>query len=325
MLITLMGYTQWHTHWYSWNRFCHVFKTLGFDVEWTSSPQPSSQQRLWICWRKPSAEDLYASGIVKQDDIVFQKLHPFSDETTTSYESDALSFLKAWHWPVYLSLERMVEEGKRVYGFGCATRVSGFPEKERIVQKLQGRIFWIPYGSVHFSLEEIQSSSPVMDSFEYDTGFVGSRWGRPGMGNLDSMEAYLDPLATRTSSAISGLIGSNYVSELELKSILKHSRLCPIVHAPFWKAEQGIQDRFWTVFTAGRFGVTDNEGIYRFFGEDEVVVGLSPDEYLEKSLYYLKHVDKQLPFVLSAQRRIKSEYNLYFTWGNILKLLKLTD
>ena len=46
---------------------------------------------------------------------------------------------------------------------------------------------------------------------------------------------------------------------------------------------RGVQDRFWSVFTSGRFGVSDTEGVYEFFNEDEVVVCTDPNEYYLKT------------------------------------------
>lgn len=328
MQVTLLGYTKWHTHWYSWNRLAHVFSTLGFQVEWTSSPVSGSQNRIWICWREPNAETLLDSNLVRPGDVIFQKLHPFETEDDVSYGENLQEFFRDWHWPVYRSLERMVDNGSYVFGFGCHTRIDGFTEKARIVNKLRDRIFWMPYGPVHYSLQELQHATPVLDGFEYDLGYVGSRWGRSGMGNLDTMARYLDPLSGLLSLShrkvcIAGGIGSKYVTEDEQKIILRKSRLCPIVHAPFWQMEQGVQDRFWMVFASGRFGVVDNEGVYEYFRPSEVVYAASPGEYLELSLYYLRNVDKQTPFIERVQERIKKQYNLYVSWRNALNALRL--
>ena len=77
-------------------------------------------------------------------------------------------------------------------------------------------------------------------------------------------------------------------------------------------------DRFWTVFTTGRFGVVDTKGVYKFFNEDEVILSEDPEEYLDLSKYYIKNVDKQIPYIQKIQKRIKEEYNWYTSWGNIL-------
>ncbi len=69
----------------------------------------------------------------------------------------------------------------------------------------------------------------------------------------------------------------------------------------------------------GRFGVADSLGAYDFYNEDEVVVATSAEEYIELSEYYIKNVDKQLPFIEKIQKRIREEYNWYHTWKNILE------
>ena len=91
--------------------------------------------------------------------------------------------------------------------------------------------------------------------------------------------------------------------------IIKSSNLCPIINAPSWRSEKGVQDRFWTVFGSGRFGVVDTEGVYDFFDPKEVVCETDPNEYVQKSLYYMNNIDKQIPFIEKVQKRIKEEYN----------------
>ncbi len=324
-LITLVGYTEWwHTNRYSWSAFAAIFRHLGFDVEWTSAPAPSSRHRLWICWRRPSAEALVNSGLTVRGDIVLQKLHAFEDETEIDYGDDPEAFFRTWHWPVYASIERLLEAGVEVYGFGCKTSFAEFPEKARIVRKLGPRIFWIPYGSAHVWPDDLARMRPVMDEFCYDIGYVGSRWGRPGMGNLEAMERFLDPLLVGRTQVVAGNFGSDLgqVDEIVHRSILTKSKLCPIVHAPFWRAERGIQDRFWTVFSFGRFGVVDNEGVYDFFDRGEVVCAPEAGEYVERSLYFLTHPEKQRSYIERIQARIAAEYNLVNSWKRILTSLR---
>ena len=45
----------------------------------------------------------------------------------------------------------------------------------------------------------------------------------------------------------------------------------------------------------------------------------SAEEYIELSEYYIKNVDKQLPFIEKIQKRIREEYNWYHTWKHILE------
>ena len=89
-----------------------------------------------------------------------------------------------------------------------------------------------------------------------------------------------------------------------------------------WNIEGGVQDRFWSVFASGRFGVVDNDGVYEFFNEDEVVCETSAENYIEKSNYFIKNPEKQLPYIEKILSRIKSEYNWYHTWHTILKNIK---
>ena len=116
--------------------------------------------------------------------------------------------------------------------------------------------------------------------------------------------------------------GSPRVNNLDHKKILKQSKICPIINSDSWKAMRGIQDRFWSVFSSGRFGVCDSEGPYEFFKEDEVVVETNPQEYVSKSIFYLKNPEKQEKYILKVLDRIKKEYNYYVTWNKILKQLE---
>ena len=80
-----------------------------------------------------------------------------------------------------------------------------------------------------------------------------------------------------------------------------------------------IRKRFWTVFAAGRFGVVDTEGVYDFFSKNDVVCETDPNEYVEKSLYYMKNPEKQIPYIEKIQQRIKTEYNWNHTFKNIFE------
>ncbi|MCB1694312.1 MAG: glycosyltransferase, partial [Pseudomonadales bacterium] len=167
---------------------------------------------------------------------------------------------------------------------------------------------------------EIQKARPILEGFRYDIGYVGSRWGTANRGNVREWEAYLDPLIRRAGkTAIAGPgtpIGP--VSVARHVRILKRSALCPIIHAASWKVEKGVMDRFWTVFSLGRFGVADNEGVLEFFGEDEVEIATDPETWVDKSAYYMKHVDKQRPYIERVLGRIKTEYNQRAVWQAIM-------
>ena len=133
------------------------------------------------------------------------------------------------------------------------------------------RIFWIPWGTMTVPYEQIISAQPITDGFKYDIGFVGSRWGTAYRGNILEWDNYLAPLIDQYDACIAGK--GTKIGVVDVKhhiDILQKSRLCPIIHAASWKTEQGIMDRFWTVFSVGRFGICDNEGILKFYDRDEV-------------------------------------------------------
>jgi len=323
--VTLLGYTDpWNTCSYPWRMFLRVIRDLGYPCEWREASQlqrDADRPRIFICWNEPDSARLVESGLVRKDDILLQKLTSLGkgcDEV--NWGRDPLGFFQSWTWPLYRMVEQIHDSGINIYAFGCRTNTELFPEKHRIATKLRERIFWIPWGSSLFSWDEIQSAHPVMDGFNHDIGFVGSRWGVPGRGNIDAWEEYMAPLLKNHQAALAGAgnpLGP--VDDEKHKTILRGSRLCPILNAPSWRAERGVQDRFWTVFSAGRFGVVDSLGIYDFFDPDEVVCETDPGEYAEKSLYYLEHVEAQLPYIEKVQRKIREQYNYYTTWSSILQ------
>ena len=330
-VIYLLGYTKphQHTNWYPWLRFEKVLKHLGYDVRWVEKEDIGNEKnRIFISWCEPDLVWLINEGIYKPGDVILQKLTALgnydSNVTWGNTWDECEEWCKTWRWTPYKLVEDALDAGVNIYSFGCKTRYEEFPEKKRIVNKLEkeNRIFWVPWGSSLYDWDEIQNAKPVMD-FKADLGFVGSIWGKKGRGNIDSVEQFLQPLNTGKYTWNLAGMGTQRgpVEDNEHKKILTSSKLCPIINALSWKVEHGIQDRFWSVFTAGRFGVADSPGVLDFFNEDEVVWSRHADEYKELSEYYIKNVDKQLPFIQKIQKRIKTEYNWYNTWDNIIKKL----
>ena len=326
-IVTLLGYTDpKHTNWYPWKKFYEVFKELNYKAEWTelrnlnSTPQ---KRRIYICWNEPNTKELVEKEIINEDDILLQKLTSLGKgHNNISWGTDPLAFFKQWDWPIYRMVEDLYDDGINIYAFGAMTNTELFPEKHRICQELKERIFWIPWGSSLYTWREIQKARPIMSGFKYDIGFIGSKWGVVGRGNIDSFSDFIEPLLKGRKCCLAGKgnpLGP--VNDYKHKKILRRSKLCPVVNATSWRVERGVQDRFWTVFTTGRFGVVDTEGIYYFFDKDEVVCEADPQEYIEKSLYYLHNIEKQLPFIEKVQRRIKKQYNYYNTWDRILKAI----
>ena len=88
--------------------------------------------------------------------------------------------------------------------------------------------------------------------------------------------------------------------------ILQKSKICPIIHAPSWQAERGIQDRFYTVFISGRFGICDNLGAIDIFGEEiKEICTEDPEKYYKKSIYFLEHPEEQVKYIEIIQKQIK--------------------
>lgn len=340
-IVTLLGYTNSqtkHTNWFPWNRFLDVYRTMGYKAEWCeldslkqriseANPTP----RIFICWNDPTCVELAQSGVLHKSDVIIQKLTSLGKGMNqVNWGDNPKEFFKTWNWPLYQTVEKLLESGFNIYAFGCKTRnTQDFPEKDRIVKKLEklNRVFWINWGSTAFNYQEIQNCQPTpTDQFEYDIGYVGSKWGRAGRGNLDQWEKFIQPVLNQDLKT--GFYGAGFpkgmISDQDAKETLRKSKICPILHAPSWVAEEGIQDRFYTVFTAGRFGVVDNPGIYEFFDKDEVVCETDPVKYQELTKYYMEHPEEQVPFIKKVQHKIRTKYNLYTQWDNILTQI-LTD
>jgi len=334
--IVLLGYKGvWgnsrHTNWYPWNRFEDAFKTLNYEVKWMSFGDfvkwdDRSTRRIFICWNDPTSIELIKSKCVTKDDIILQKLTSLGKGMNdVNWGNDPKTYFKDWSWPLYKTVEHLYDLGFNIYGFGCKTITEPFPEKDRICKKLKDRIFWITWGSTVYNQQEVKDCKPIMDNFKYDVGYVGSKWGKAGRGNTDQWGKFIEPLLTDKVVSLWGSGLQGQISDEKTKVILSESKLCPIIHAPSWVAERGIQDRFYTVFTTGRFGVVDNEGVYDLFDTDEVVCEVDPEKYVEKSLYYMDNVKEQFPYIEKIQKKIKEKYNFYDMWENIIENVKKVE
>lgn len=334
MKVYLLGYQPkyfWrkkHTNFWPWDYLTSTFKILGLDARHFNANKVNwKEPAIFICWNDPDSIELIEKYSPHKDSIIIQKLTSFdtSKESQREWTVDPLTFFKEWHWPQYQKLDYLKKSGYNYYAFGAQSDIDTFPIKKEIVERHKDRIFWIPWGTMTVPYEEImKKSSPIAGGFEYDLGFVGSKWGTKYRGNILTWESHLQPLIDSVDNSMLAGRGTKKgaVSVSEHIDILKKSKICPIIHAPSWLVEKGIMDRFWTVFSIGRFGVCDNLGIYDFFDEDEVVVATSPEEYLDKSLFYMKNVEKQIPYIEKALKRIKAEYNQVEVWRSIFQKIE---
>ena len=331
----MLGYTKVksdgsrHTNWFPWNRFVDVFKTIGYTCEWTELQmlQRSNEKRLFITWNEPTSLELYQSGKVRPADIVFQKLTSLGKGMNdVNWTNHAHQWNKDWHWPIYKTVEYLYDMGLNIYGFGCKTQYEEYPEKKRICEKLKDRIFWITWGGTPFDWNQIKQARPIMNNITNDIAFVGSKWGKVGRGNVDAWNKYLAPLEKcKYQFHRYGGIGNKMVSDNDMINILQKTKICPIIHAPSWQAERGIQDRFYTVFLSGRFGICDNLGAVDIMGEEiKEICTEDPEEYYKKSLYYLEHPEKQFRFIQMIQKKIKTTFNFYRQWERVCNSNKIT-
>lgn len=329
-VVTLLGYSRVaddgarHTNWFPWNRFRDAIETIGYACEWceVDDLKRGDEDRIFVTWNEPTSLDLFHAGQIREGDIVLQKLTSLGKGMEkVDWTADARAWSMEWEWPIYRTVEYLSDIGMPVYAFGCRTDPTLFPEKRRIVERLADRIFWIPWGGTPFSWEEVLAAEPKMDDLAEDVVFVGSKWGRVGRGNVDAWERYLAPFERSKKVVFTkyGGIDEKIVSDEKMVALLRKGRICPIVHAPSWQAEHGVQDRFYTVFLSGRFGICDNLGAVDLFGKDIANICTEvPEDYFDKSLHFLKNVDEQLEFITYVQDRIKKDFNFYVTWLNIL-------
>jgi hypothetical protein len=329
MDVVLVGYQprlfrKKHTNFWPWNYLTGTFRKLGYQT-WhlNANKIDHSKPHIYICWNEPDTIHLFNKYNIHKDSVLVQKLTSFDgspESVGKEWTDNPMKFFQEWHWPQYKKLDQLSNSGYRFYAFGAKTDVDSFPMKKKIVDKYKDRIFWIPWGTMTVSNDEIMNAKPVMDGFKYDLGFVGSRWGTMYRGNILEWDNWLQPLVDKAKTSVIAGRGTKLgpVSVAEHIDILKSSRLCPIIHAASWKVEKGIMDRFWTVFSLGRFGVIDNAGILDFYNEDEIVLATEKEDYIEKSLYYMNNVEKQKSYIEKALKRIQQEYNQYIVWKNIL-------
>jgi len=335
MNIYFTGYTKKlfrkpHTNFWPWQYMVKSINEIGYNAFHVKmSKIDFSKPHIFICWNAPDSIELIEKYKPHKDSIIIQKLTALDlSPESLAWEADNTNFydqLVTWSWPQYKKLEYLEKSGYKFFAFGAKTEVDAFPEKKKIVDKYNDKIFWIPWGTMTVPYNEIQSAKPIVSGFKYDVGYVGSRWGTYSRGNIWEWEHYLKPVVDQAKSSFIAGPGTpkGIVSVEEHIDVLKFSAICPSIHATGWKAEKGIMDRFWTVHALGRFGVVDNLGVYDFFNEDEVVVATEPEEYIEKSLYYMRSPEKQEPYIEKVLSRIQKEYNQQIVWKNILeKVLK---
>jgi hypothetical protein len=327
-MIYLLGYTnKFQTNFWPWASIRDVFKELDWETSHRQLHELKPEKGdIVICWNEPNAEELIERfPDMAKEIVIIQKLTSMDNSCEgVSWGSTPFEFYKNWHWPQHQRFARLVEAGYRCYAFGAKTVFDAFPKKYEIMTKYSDRIFEIPWGSFLLSSREIERALPVVGGFKYDVGYVGSRWGKRGRGNLEQWDSFLKPIIESTESRFIGGNGTEQgiVENDKHKEVLQHSKLCPIIHCGSWKAEQGVMDRFWTVFGAGRFGVCDNEGIYQFFDKDEVVVETDPEEYIGKSLWFMRNTNDQIPYIISALKRIKKQYNMKKVWKSIIETIR---
>ena len=330
MNIYFTGYTKIffktpHTNYWPWQYLVRTINEIGYKAYHLKlSKIDFSIPHIFICWNLPDSLQLIEKYNPHKDSIIIQKLTPLDmSAESKAFEANSTNYfdkLKNWTWPQYKKLEKLENTGYQFYAFGAKTDIKSFDEKRKIVKKYKNQIFWIPWGSMTIPYQQILKAKPILSNFKYDAGYVGSKWGTYSRGNVWEWDNYLAPIIESSNKSYIAGPGTQrgVISIRKHIKILKQSRICPIIHATVWKTDKGVMDRFWTVFALGRFGVIDNEGIYDFFDEKDVVVETDSEGYVDKSIYFMNNLEKQKKYIENVQKRIKAEYNQHVVWKNIL-------
>ena len=116
-------------------------------------------------------------------------------------------------------LETYVNLGYNVYGFGCKTKFEEYPEN--VFVKMKNRIFGY-HGVYSFSLTEIINFEPKLNNLQNKIGFVGSKWGKIGRGNVDAWDKYILPLEKHFEFNKFGGLDSKMVSDNDMKKIYQN-------------------------------------------------------------------------------------------------------
>ena len=151
-------------------------------------------------------------------------------------------------------------------------------------------------------MKDILESKPIFNKLDKNCGFVGSKWGVPGRGNIDAWYKYLTPLEKHNFDRY-GLPG-RMLSDKEMVETLRQYKICPIIHAPSWVSERGVQDRFYTVFISGRFGVCDNLGAIDIMGNEIAdICTTDPEEYYKKTIFFMNNTQEQKKYIDIIQKK----------------------
>ena len=118
-IITLLGYTNVrgdgsrHTNWFPWNRFKDVYETIGYRCEWVELEklERKGEKRLFITWNEPTSLELYQSGKVNKNDIIFQKLTSLGKGmNNVNWTSNPKKWCEKWNWPIYKTVENLYDK-----------------------------------------------------------------------------------------------------------------------------------------------------------------------------------------------------------------------
>jgi hypothetical protein len=277
------------SHWMLWNRLCEIFNNIGHECKWMThindvnkNNNDDNEKTIFFVRNHIDNLKLIDSGKVNKNDIIFQKL----EQKKTNNNG--------WDWTSYKTVENLYDEGYNIYGFTNSLEIDNFPEKKRIIEKLNKRIIIIKAGGSSFDSNKIKNCVPVMEKLKKE------------MNVLMDNKKYIE-LLEKSKYIINY---QEHFQYYEIKDKLKNYAMCPILHTDLEREQKILNENFYNVFISGRFGICDNMTAVEIFGEEiKDICTEDPEEYYEKSIYYLEHPEEQLKYIETIQNKIKKKYN----------------
>lgn len=294
-IITFLGKCDKNSpNWKLWNRFCDIFKNIGHQCKWINNFNEIIESDDNVFFTKSSDDTLKLIEINKanKNNIIFQKL----EQNKIKNEDDN----ESWDFSSYENIRNLYNEGYNIYGFTNSLNIDGYPEKKEIIDEVDGRIFTINAGGLSFATNKINNCFPETDNLIKEINIINKN---------DDNNEYID-LLKKSDYKI------NYQEKFsyeQTKEKVGKYELCPIFHTDKEREQKILNENFYDVFISGRFGICDNMTAVEIFGEEiKDICTEDPEEYYKKSIYYLKHPEKQTKYITIIQNKIKEEINLNY-------------
>ncbi len=82
-----------------------------------------------------------------------------------------------------------------------------------------------------------------------------------------------------------------------------------------------FNERTFKIIASGGFQITDNVAALRkYFGEDELVIAESDDDWFEKIAYYVENPEKRLPIIEAGRKKVLENHTYHHRVDQIIKI-----